>query len=126
MKNEISLFEAEQECKLAHRQLGMRRNDGRATKADYARAERAARNLEKACKLKGTEMNISTWRVWPETAKLSESSVEAGRMSTSYRVDVFGVVHMDLPRCARPTASEIEVGRRLAAAVTPRVPLSAG
>ena len=47
---ESDLFNAEQECRMAHRKLGMRKDRNAATKTDYRNAERAARKMERIAK----------------------------------------------------------------------------
>ena len=45
-----TIFELEEECRIAHRALGIRKAAGIAVHADYRRAEEAARALDAATK----------------------------------------------------------------------------
>lgn len=47
---DADLYTAEEECRMAHRKLGMRKDRNAATKTDYRNAERAARKLERIAK----------------------------------------------------------------------------
>ena len=47
-QNQYEIYAAEEECKAAHRALGIKKAKGIATKADYRRAELAAKAMEKA------------------------------------------------------------------------------
>jgi hypothetical protein len=46
MKTALDLYHAEETCRHAHRLLGLKKAEHRATPADYRRTERAAKKLE--------------------------------------------------------------------------------